>query len=161
MVDGGPRRDVEKAREAALRLLDRARRTRRELEKKLAEKGHAPEAVGEALDRLARVGVVDDLEYARAFARSKLARRGVALRVVRQELRRRGVPDADVALALEPLEGPDGERDRAFQALAPLWRRHRGLDPPARKARCAQALARRGFEYDTVREVLEETESRG
>jgi regulatory protein len=153
--------DVEKAREAALRLLDRARRTRRELERKLAEKGHSPEAAGEALDRLVRVGVVDDLEYARAFARSKLARRGVALRVVRQELRRRGVSDADVALALGPLEGPAGERDRAEQALQPLWRRHRGLDPPERRARCAQALARRGFEYDTVREVLEEAESRG
>lgn len=140
-------------------MLDRSRRTRRELERKLADKGHAPEAVGEALDRLARVGVVDDLEYARAFARSKLARRGVALRVVRQELRRRGVSDADAALALEPLAG--GDRARAEQALAPLWRRHRGLDPPERKARCAQALARRGFEYDTVREVLEEAESRG
>jgi regulatory protein len=142
-----------------LRLLDRSRRTRRELERKLAEKGHAPEAVGEALDRLARVGVVDDLEYARAFARSKLARRGVALRVVRQELRRRGVSDTDAEQALGPLAG--GDRDRAEQALAPLWRRHRGLDPPERRARCAQALARRGFEYDTVREVLAEAESRG
>jgi regulatory protein len=147
--------DIEKAREAALRMLDRSRRTRRELERRLAEQGHEREAIAAALDRLARVGVVDDVEYARAFARSKLAKRGVALRVVRQELKRRGVGDADLELGLEAFQGGEGERARAEQALLPLWRRHRALDPPERRARCAAALARRGFDYDTVRDVLD------
>ena len=81
--------DIEKAREAALRMLDRSRRTRRELERRLGEQGHAREAIAAALDRLTRVGVVDDAEYARAFARAKLAKWGMALRLVRQELKRR------------------------------------------------------------------------
>jgi SOS response regulatory protein OraA/RecX len=101
------------------------------------------------------VGVLDDVEYATAFARAKLARSAVALRVVRQELKRRGVPDADIERALAALDGAAGERARAERALAPLWRRHRALDPAERRARCAAALARRGFDYDTVREVLE------
>jgi regulatory protein len=156
--------DIEKAREAALRMLDRSRRTRRELERRLGEAGHAREAIAAALDRLARVGVVDDAEYARAFARAKLAKRGIALRVVRQELKRRGVGDADLEEGLAAFAGGDGERARAEQALLPLWRRHRALDPPERRARCAAALARRGFDYDTVRDVLEalrESESAG
>jgi len=166
---------VEKAREAALRLLDRSRKTRRELEKKLLDKEYEPEAVSQALDRLARVGVVDDVEYAKAFVRSKLARSAVALRVVRQELRRRGVadPDAEQALAQLDAESPvdeaqrgdpnaplrrlggAGERARAERALGPLWRRHRALDPRERRARCAAALARRGFDYGTVSDVLD------
>jgi len=147
--------EIEQAREAALRMLDRSRRTRRELERRLGEQGHAREAIAAALDRLVRVGVVDDVEYARAFARAKLAKRGMALRVVRQELKRRGVGDADLEQGLEPFAGGEGERTRAEQALAPLWRRHRALDPPERRARCAAALARRGFDYDTVRDVLD------
>ena len=147
--------DIEKAREAALRMLDRSRRTRRELERRLGEQGHAPEAAAAALDRLARVGVVDDVEYARAFARAKLARRGIALRVVRQELRRRGVSEADLEQGLEAFAGGTEEQARAARALAPLWRRHRALDPPERRTRCAAALARRGFDYDTVREALD------
>jgi regulatory protein len=166
---------VEKAREAALRLLDRSRKTRRELEKKLTEREHGAGAITAALDRLARVGLVDDVEYAKAFVRSKLARRAVAMRVVLQELRRRGVAEADAERALAELDadsavdelergdanaglrrlGKAGERARAERALAPLWRRYRALDPAERRRRCAAALARRGFDYDSVREALE------
>ena len=99
--------------------------------------------------------MVDDVEYATAYARAKLGRTAVALRVVRRELQRRGVSEADAEQALEALDSGAGERARAERALAPLWRRHRNLDPAERRARCAAALARRGFEYDTVREVLE------
>ena len=168
-------RDVDKAREAALRLLDRSRKTRRDLARKLIEREHGPEAVTAALDRLARVGLVDDVEYAKAFVRSKLARRAVALRVVRQELKRRGVSDPDAEQALAELDaeslvdetqrgdagaalrrlGGAGERARAERALAPLWRRHRALDPRERRARCAAAMARRGFDYGTVAEALD------
>jgi regulatory protein len=156
---------VERAREAALRLLDRSRKTRRDLERRLGEKAFAPEAIAAALDRLAAVGLVDDVEYARAYARSKLARRPVALRVVRQELLRRGVAEADVEAGLARLEhdslagpelapGGEGERARARRALAPLLRRYGALDPRERRSRCAAALARRGFSYSVIDEVL-------
>jgi SOS response regulatory protein OraA/RecX len=166
---------VERAREAALRLLDRSRKTRKELERRLRDKVHAPEAIAQALDRLAGVGLVDDAEYARAYARAKFARRPVALRVVRQELARRGVSATDVELGLARLAadehdaagvaGPPGaeagapdpalaERARAERALAPLLRRYRGLDPRERRARCAAALARRGFAYGLVDDLL-------
>ncbi len=177
MVPRSPAADpaVEKAREAALRLLDRSRKTRRELERKLIEREHEPGAIAIALDRLARVGVVDDVEYAKAFVRSKLARRAVAMRVVRQELRRRGVADPDVERALGELDaestvdeaergdpnaalrrlGRPGEIARAERALLPLWLRHQALEPRERRARCAAALARRGFDYDAVSEVID------
>jgi regulatory protein len=175
MLSTHPDRAVEKAREAALRLLDRSRKTRQDLTRRLIEREHAPEAVAEALERLARVGLVNDVEYAKAYVRSKLARSAVALRVVRQELRRRGVEDPDVEQALAELDaespvdeaqrgdanatlrrlGGAGERARAERALAPIWRRHRALDPRERRARCAAALARRGFDYGTVSDVLD------
>ena len=147
---------VEKAREAALRLLDRSRKTRRELERKLTERDHDPAAIAAALDRLAGVGLIDDVEYAQAFARSRFARRAVALRIVRQELKRRGVGDDDLERAFAGLDdGGAAERARAERALAPIWRRHHALDPRERRARCAAALARRGFDYDAIHEALE------
>ncbi len=149
------------AQEKALGLLDRSRKTRRELERRLRERGYEAPAIAEALDRLARVGVVDDVEYARAFVRSRLARRPVALGVVIGQLRARGVSAEDIerALAGAGAGGPDGldragERNRAERALAPLVRRYRNLDPREARAKIAAALARRGFDYDTVSEVL-------
>ncbi len=165
---------VESAREAALRLLDRARKTRHQLERRLADKGFTAPVAAAALDRQARVGVVDDVEYARAFVRSKLARSAVGLRVIENQLRARGVSDADRARALAELDaeaareeathgdaggaawrgGGAGERARAERALAPLLRRYRGLDPREARARATAARQRRGFDWATARDVL-------
>jgi regulatory protein len=162
---------VERAREAALRSLERSRKTRRELERRLATKGFDAPTVAAALDRLARVGLIDDVEYARAFVRSKLARRAVALRVIEGQLAARGVSPADRAAALAALDaeaaresgdpevalrrsGGEGERARADQALAPILRRCRGLDPREARGKAQAALLRRGFDYATVREAV-------
>jgi SOS response regulatory protein OraA/RecX len=161
---------VERAREAALRLLDRTRKTRRELERRLAERGFDAPVAGAALDRLARVGLVDDVEYARAFLRARLARRAVGLRVLENQLQARGVSAADRSQALAELAdragadgdpegavfgaGGAGERARAERALGPLLRRWRGLEPREARARATAALLRRGFEWATVRDVL-------
>lgn len=162
---------VERAREAALRSLDRSRKTRRELERRLATKGFDAPTVAAALDRLQRVGLVDDVEYARAFVRAKLARRAVALRVVEGQLAARGISAADRAAALASLDaeaaretgdpavalrrtGEAGERARAEQALAPILRRYRGLDRREARGKAQAALLRRGFDYATVREAV-------
>jgi regulatory protein len=164
-------REVERAREAALRLLDRTRKTRQQLERRLADKGFDAPVAAAALDRLARVGLVDDVEYARAYIRSKLARSAVGLRVIEGHLRARGIGAEDRARALAMLaaeaerDGDDpgtdvhraggaGERARAERALAPLLRRYRGLDPLEARARASAALMRRGFDHATARDVL-------
>ena len=160
---------IDRAREAALRLLDRTRKTRQQLERRLADKGFEAPVATAALDRLARVGVVDDVEYARAYIRSKLARSAVGLRVIEVQLRARGVSDDDRARALAQLAadaerddgspvhqaGGAGERARAERALAPLLRRYRGLDPRESRARASAALLRRGFDYATARDVIQ------
>lgn len=152
---------VEKAREAALSMLDRTRKTRREIERRLVERGHPKDAIAAALERLERVGLVDDVEYARAFVRAKLARKPVSARVVRAQLRGRGVSEGDLERAFEETKvaAPEGERARAARALAPLLRRYRGLDAREARAKAAAALARRGFDYETVNDVLRDAAS--
>ena len=59
--------DLEAARESALGLLERTRRTRADLRQRLREKGYADAAIGTVIDRLVEVGLVDDAEYARAW----------------------------------------------------------------------------------------------
>lgn len=151
-------RDVDGAREVALRALERTRRTRRELERRLAERGFEPEVVALALDRLEQVGLVDDLEYARAFLSQKLARRAVGQRLIRGQLLARGVSGAVADQALGELavgeESPRTEVDRARRALAQFARRYARLDARTRHRRLSAALVRRGFDYETVAEAL-------
>ena len=151
--------DSEAVREAALKLLERARRTRRDLSRRLVEKGFAIAAVGETLDRLAGVGLIDDVEYARAFLASRWSRRSAGWRRLEQELRRRGVPSADIAAARARLEEDVGASDdlaAARRVVSQVARRYAALDPRVRRQRLYALLARRGFDGDVIRRALDD-----
>ena len=143
--------DLEAAREAALKLLERARRTRADLARRLGERGYAAPTIEQALERLTRVGLVDDVEYARAFLRGRLGRRAAGRRRLEQELRARGVTPADVAGAFERLAE---EVEGARRAVAQAERRYRALDPQLRRRRLYALLARRGFDPDAIAAAL-------
>ena len=157
---------VANAQEIALRALERTRRTRRELERRLKERGIEADAAREALNRLERVGLIDDLEYARAFLREKLARRAVGERLLRGQLVARGVGSAIADRVMGELAAPDEgtaatrtELDRACQAARQFARRYARLDPKTRRQRLSAALVRRGFDYETVSEALRALEA--
>jgi regulatory protein len=146
--------DLDAAREAALKLLDRARRTRSDLARRLDERGFAAATIAEALDRLAGVGLVDDAEYARAFLRSRGARRPAGRRRLEQELRARGVAAADVTAAFEREGGAADQAGGAARVVALAARRYRGLEPRLRRQRLYALLVRRGFDRDAIEAAL-------
>jgi|SRR6185369_9483382 len=157
---------VREAQEIALRALERTRRTRRELERRLKERGIDAVAAREALNRLERVGLIDDLEYARAFLREKLGRRAVGARLLRGQLVARGVSGAMADQVMAELASAEDagvsnrtELERAQRAAAQFVRRYARLDPRTRRQRLSAALVRRGFDYDTVSEALRAMES--
>src|SRR5882762_6905232 len=104
-------RNPEAAREAALKLLERTRRTRSDLVRRLREKGYAEPVVAEVLERLAGVGLVDDAEYAHAFLVERWGRRAAGWRRLEQELRRRGVAGDDIDRARARFTDEQGGAD--------------------------------------------------
>src|SRR6185295_5068564 len=96
---------------AALKLLERTRRTRVDLERKLADKGFAAPTIAEALDRLARVGLVDDAEFARAFLAGRWGRKPSGWRSLQMQLRGKGVSDEDALAGRARIEERDGVVD--------------------------------------------------
>ena len=149
--------DTAVTREAALKLLERARRTRSDLERRLKDKGFAGVAVAEVLDRLAEVGLVDDAEYARAWLAGRWGRRPSGWRRLQQELRARGVGDEDVAKARAALAergGAPDETGAAAKVVEQARRRFAALDPRVRRQRLYALLSRRGFDGDVIRRVL-------
>ena len=156
--------DVGACREAALRLLERQRRTRSDLERRLRDKGYAGVAVGEVLDRLAAVRLVDDVEYARAFMAGRRARRSAGARRIEQELRARGVSAEDIGAASARLDAEQGGMDElaaARKVVVQAERRNRGTEPRLRRQRLYALLARRGFDGDIIRRALDLPEEVG
>jgi regulatory protein len=151
--------DPEAAREAALKLLDRARRTRADVARRLRERGFAEPVVAEVVERLAGVGLLDDAEYARAFLAGRWGRRAAGWRVLERDLRQRGVEREDIARArrlFEAEQGPADEVRLARRVATQAARRYAGLDPRVRRQRLYALLARRGFDGDVIEQALRE-----
>lgn len=154
----------EAAKDAALRLLERGPRTEREIVDRLLGRGFAPDAVERAVERLRRVSLLDDRAFLRAFVRTELTRRPQGRRLLETKLKRRGVPAALIA-ELDELLARDGdlaesrlatEVERAALAAAALRRRYAGRPEEERRRKLSQALLRRGFSWDTIRDIVGE-----
>lgn len=116
-----------------------------EVRAKLAGR-RTPDAVADAVIRRAReIGAVDDAAFARAWVEDRGRQRGYGVMRLRQELRRRLVPEPLIEDALAQLEGRDElavatdlARDRSRQFPA-------SLQPEAVARRLQAFLMRRGY----------------
>lgn len=149
------------ARAIVLRRLTRAPQTRAQLTEALVARNVPEPVIDAVLDRMVEVGLVNDAEYAAMFVRSQRATRGLAPRMLAQELRRKGV---DEALIRAELEAIDHDDDRAL-AEALVARRASlmaHLDPEVRSRRLVGMLLRKGFPqgvaFDVVRRALADAE---
>lgn len=129
---------------------------RAELARKLG-RGDWPEAVvAGVLDDLERLGYVDDATFAAAKAADAAGYRKHGPRRAAVELRRAGVDaetaDRAVAEVYGRTDGLAVARALAAKKAASL----KMLDPVTARRRLAGMLLRRGFEYETVRPVIDE-----
>ncbi|KAK9814773.1 hypothetical protein WJX72_011246 [[Myrmecia] bisecta] len=179
-LDPVKERAFQSAKNSASGMLSRRPHSRHMLETKLLERGHEPQAIKEAIDRLEEVGLHSDTEYAEVYARSKWRQARWAPLRIRMELQRRGVSKADIAKGLAGVFGEDGrvhidlyatqeedeeavmfgtERDdRSDRQLLEAARKQAaftdGLPVEARRRRMIGWLQRRGHDWDTTSKVL-------
>ncbi|MBP7588160.1 MAG: RecX family transcriptional regulator [Thermoanaerobaculia bacterium] len=138
------------AGEKAAQLLALRPHFRRELELKLGRAGYERGEIAEALDKLARLRLLDDGALARSFVETVARRKGWGRMRVAQELARRGAPEeaAEAALA-----GLSSEADlEAARDAARRWQR-RGA---GKSDALARHLSRRGFASSAIFKVLKE-----
>src|SRR6185312_13652271 len=135
----------EQARNLCLRLLTARARTRSQLAGQLAKRGYPDDVSDRVLDRLAKVGLVDDADFAEQWVSSRRVNAGKGKRALAAELRTKGVDDDVVTAALADIDA-GAERERAEQLVRDRLRREKlGDDDDAKIARrLVGMLARRG-----------------
>jgi regulatory protein len=131
----GKRKDIH---ERALGLLAVRQRSRRELERRLAQAGFEPDAVADELERLEQVGLLDDEAFARAVVESRMGFRGESRRVV-AGLAQAGVA-SEIAWSRRPGSEPGGARPPPRGSRPRLS----GLDRRSPCSGCT-ASSRRGY----------------
>jgi regulatory protein len=147
--------------EIAARFLATRPRTRWEIERRLRRAGASDEVIAGTLERLARMGYVDDAAFVRYWQeqRDRHAPRG--RRLIEAELRQRGI-GRDRLQAIDEDPEPRASDDllpetEAERARIALERHLRGRPLPAERGalqRVGAFLIRRGFDPETVRGTL-------
>jgi len=148
-----PQPEVERAREACLRLLSYRARSRRELAERLERKGFDDGVIHAAVGELEAAGLVDDEEFARSWVRERLANNPRGSRGMRWELRSKGVKEEVIQRTLEQEVSAERELEAALRVAATYVTRS-SEDEPARLRRLAGALRRRGFAFEVIETVL-------
>ena len=135
----------------ALALLVRREHSRKELARKLGERGIDTEAALAAVDRLTDDGWQSDARFAEMLVRTRVAHGQGPVRI-RAELGTHGLDQEKIEIALQGFEGS------WFQAAQEVARRRFGMDltlaDVAQRRKVADFLYRRGFDGEVVRAVL-------
>lgn len=150
------------AREAAFRLLAVRQRSREEMRRRLERKGYEDAIVAKVVSELEDRGYLCDERFARARIHDRLLNRPFGRRALYSDLRKRGVDGETANAAIESILGeiPEGEVGMARKA-AEHWLRTKGHRYPhagKRNQALKGSLARAGFGFDVIREVLREME---
>ena len=148
--------DENRLMEAALRFLGPRPRSRAEIRRRLLRPGKPstpqdPEAIERVLDRLEGYNYVNDADFARFWVENRDRFNPRAARVVRQELRQRGVARDTTDDATDP----ELDTERALNAGRKYTSRLTGMEYQSFRERTGQFLMRRGFSYDVTRATVQ------
>lgn len=137
------------AKERAVRIISATTVSKRELEKRLIQKGEREEDAKQAVQWLDDLKLLDDRQAAQQIVRSGAAK-GYGAARIKQMLFEKRIPKEYWEEALQLLPPQDDAIDRFLQ------RRFRGMKPDkADCKRAADALMRRGHRWSDIRSALE------
>jgi regulatory protein len=158
-IERPPIKDIDRARERtmnrAVKLLAAKPRSIAELRERLLEKGWTNDSIVETvIDKLKEYGYLDDTQFARDVALSKLRRkpqgkRRLQLSMSQKKLDRETV-DAAVSSAFEKMP-----EDELIDIAIEKRTRIKGLPKTLEeKKKLVDHLLRQGFEYDLIRDKI-------
>jgi regulatory protein len=143
---------LEVAYQSAIRLIGFRMRTSKEIQEFLKRKDIAEPVILKVLERLRQSNLVDDLTFSRSWVENRTDFRPRGRRMLAMELRHKGIPEQTIQ---EALEETGSEEDLAYRAAEKYARKLNGLDKAAFRLKLGGFLARRGFTYETARQVIE------
>lgn len=142
--------------DAAMMFLQRRLHSRAELKTKLARKEYLPDMIEDVLNQLTTLEYVDDARFAKTKALSAAQHKHHGKRRAQIELIKSGVDRSTADRALEDVyEATDSlamARDLAMKKAPALKR----FDRVVARRRLVGLLLRRGFDFDTIKPVVDE-----
>ncbi len=152
-------RQSKPAYEAALDMLSDRDMTADGLKKALMRRGFLEPVANAVRDRLIENRLLDDQRFAQRYV--ELRKDSVMGRyALKRKLRAKGIEEETASDALEQLDD-ESQLAAAAELAKKLSKRYAALPGYEARAKLSQALARRGFSWDVVREAIEQARPDG
>ncbi len=139
------------AKRYALKLISIRPRSRRELQERLLRRGYRDATIGQVIQDLSEIGLINDAALTEQLISYGLRDKGLGIRGLKEMLYKRGI-DRDL-IENAGLEDID-EYPHALKIAEKLKKRSSHIPADRLKRRITGYLQRRGYSYDTIREVL-------
>ena len=142
---------AQAALDAALHFLAYRPRSESEIKARLRRRKFDEKAIESVLQRLEEQGLIDDLAFAQFWRENRDSFSPRSKRLLKMELRRKGVPLNTIEEAVESSD----DQFNAYRAGVKKARALRALDYGAFREKLGAFLQRRGFSYDVVGPTVE------
>lgn len=146
---------IEAAREVALRQLDSRSRSRHQLQCAIESQGFSSTIAHDVLDRLERVGLIDDEAFARAIVSDRFRTSGKSGVALAEEMRRKGLDETVIEKAMSCLAQED-IRARGAELVEKKLRAMRGVSRQVAYRRLFGMLARKGYSPGMSHKIVAE-----
>jgi len=143
---------MQQALDTALAFLSYRPRSESEVRRNLSSKKIPEPLIDEVLARLRASGLIDDAAFARYWAENRETFSPRGQRLLKAELRQKGISPDTIAETLEASEVD--ELSGAYRVAEKKARSLRNLDKRTFWQRLSAHLARRGFDYEVIHEVV-------
>jgi len=146
------RDEVAQAYDRAVSFLSFRPRSTAEIRRNLADKETPDEVIEIVIARLVEQGYADDVAFARFWVANRMEFKPLSTRALRYELREKGIATDTIDEALAEIDPTEA----AYRAAKDKARRLSGSTKPDFRKKVGGLLARRGFNYDTARTVIDQ-----
>ena len=147
----------DKAKLYAYRLLNYRPRSEQEIRYKLKEKGFAEEIIDCLVVELKSRSLIDDYDFARLWAKSRLQSSGRSFSNIKRELLIKGIAEDIIENVIARLRNDFNEYDIAKRLIEIRLRSVLGIDKDRAQHRLYSYLKRRGFSDSVIYKVINET----
>jgi len=148
--------EFSKAKSYVYRILARRMYTTREIQDKLVQREYVDKIIEDVIATLERYGYLNDRTYAQEWIESRMRSKPKGKIALKRELERKGIDRSIIEDALSQAFDQSKEAEMALDLAHRKVRSYNTDDPVAAKRKLRSFLLRRGFDFGTVKDVIEQ-----
>lgn len=138
-----------RAKEKALWLISYRSHSKKELFDKL-KRSFDEESAQKAVDRMEELGLINDEEFARLYARKLVNGKKMSVKAAEFELYRKGIDKITAEQVLGELE-----YDPQTQIIEFITKKYKNIQDEKIKRRAVAALQRKGYSWEEIKQAIE------